>query len=479
MTTKTIEIKYTPNAKQDLFHGCGATEVVYGGAKGGGKSTGLSIDAIAYAIQYPGATVYLFRETYDDLEANLIAEFKRFVPSELLKGDFNHSKHQAELINGSVIKFRYIRNYADAVGYQGRSMDYIGIDELTKHEERSVQELLSCLRSAKGFPVRFRGTCNPGGVGHAWVKKRYITPTEYGKKETIDQITGNGIAFIPATVYDNDVLMDNDPAYVRRLENLPESQRKAFLHGDWDSYEGMAFEKFSERLHVVEDFPIPPHWRRWRSADNGYTDPFAWYWFAVDPQGTVYIYREFTRTYDDMKLTYTQQAERVDALSKYSEIEDGDIKEQEERIDYTVLGHDAFAVQRATTGKALVDYYEEGGLQNFVMAVTDRKIRKATWVEYLEPYEDHEGNLTSKVKIFRSCKMLIETLPLQVNDEKDTEKVAETNYDHWYDGSGYGLITYHIEQSKEPEQPKGVIASHKEKLMRASNLTGRRRGWRS
>ena len=470
----TVQIPYEPNLKQDIFHGVDAVEAIYGGAKGGGKSTALVIDAMAYACEFAGSEVYLFRETYDDLEANLIAEFKKWVEPSMLAKEYNESKHQATFVNGSTIKFRFIRNLTDAESYQGRSIDYIGVDELTKHGEKAIQELLSCLRSAKGFPVRFRGTCNPGGIGHAWVKKRYITPTEYGKKTTVDLITGNKIAFIPATVYDNTILMKNDPAYVKRLENLSADKKKAFLYGDWDVYEGMAFEKWNEAIHVVEPFEIPSHWRRWRSADNGYTDPFAWYWMAVDPLGTVYIYREFTRTEDDMKLTYTQQAEKVVELSRYKAIIDGRVEDAEEKIDYSVLGHDAFAVQRATTGKALVDYYEEGGLKNFVMAITDRKLRKATWVEYLEPFEDQEGNLTSKVKIFSSCKQLIETLPLQINDEKDPEKVEETDYDHWYDGAGYGLVTFHVERSKVPDAKKGPIKSHKDKLASRSLA----RGWR-
>lgn len=156
-----IVIDYTPNKKQALFHSSPATECVYGGAKGGGKSCGLVMDALYYGLKYPGANIYLFRETYAMLEDTLIPEWIEKVPKELY--EFKGKNVQAELINGSTIRFRYVRNYTDATKYQGYSMDYIGIDEMTKHEERTIQELLSCMRSAKGFPVRFRGTCNPGG----------------------------------------------------------------------------------------------------------------------------------------------------------------------------------------------------------------------------------------------------------------------------------------------------------------------------
>ena len=442
------------------------------------NSTALIMDAWGYAATFPGAEVYLFRETYDDLEANRIAEFKRRVPPEAQAKPYNETKHEAFIKSRgggvSVIKFRYCRNLQDADGYQGRSIDYIGIDELTKHTKKAVQILLSCLRSAKGFPPRFRGTCNPGGIGHAWVKNRYITATDYGESTAICPETGNSIAFVPATVYDNEVLMKNDPAYIRRLENLPEAQKKAFLYGDWDSFEGASFEKFSNRLHVVEPFEIPSHWKRWMAADNGYTDPFAWYWFAVDEKGTVYIYDEFTREYDDPKLTYSQQAEEVASrmmIQVWDEEEQKHI-EKLQPIQQCVLGHDAFAKSHET-GKTLVDYYREGGLTlPFTKAVTDRRLRKATFVEYLEPREtgetDENGEpiVTATLKIFSSCRKLVETLPLQVNDEKDTEKVALTDYDHWYDGAGYGLIAHHQTRSKPLPEPETPIQKHKAKLAR-------------
>ena len=99
------------------------------------------MEALAYGLEYAGAEMYIFRETYDDLEANIIREWKEKVPKEVYS--YNESKHMATLINGTVVKFRYIRNFADAEGYQGRSMDWIGVDELTKHEEKSIQVLLS------------------------------------------------------------------------------------------------------------------------------------------------------------------------------------------------------------------------------------------------------------------------------------------------------------------------------------------------
>lgn len=452
-----ITIPYKPNDKQAIFHASAADEIIYGGSKGGGKSAALVMEALAYALEHKGATVYLFRETYDDLESNLIKEFKSRVPKPLYT--YSETKRIATLLNGSQIYFRYLESVADAEGYDGRSIDFIGVDELTKHEEASIQILLSCLRSPKGFKTKFVGTCNPGNIGHRWVKARYIVPTSYGKRIIKDPVTDSLIQFIPATVYDNFAIMHNDPGYVKRLENLPQKKKQAYLHGDWDIYEGQAFEEFSRDIHVCEPFRIPDHWRRWRSCDNGFTDPFAWYWFAVDEDGTVYIYREYTRERKHDKLTYSEQAKRVLALSQYRRLSGGELLEQPERISFTVVGHDAWSshplAERkngSSKGKTIIDYYAEGGLKDCIPCITDRRLRKATWHEYLRPFVGVDGKLTARLKIFSTCEMLIETLPMQAEDERDAEKVAETDIDHWYDGAGYGLIAWHSRQSEPVKQ---------------------------
>jgi hypothetical protein len=264
--------------------------------------------------------------------------------------------------------------------------------------------------------------------------------------------------------------MKNDPNYAKRLENLPEAKRKAFLLGDWDSYEGQAFAEWNYDIHVCRPFIIPDYWRRWMACDNGYTDPFAWYWFAVSPDGQVFVYREFTRNYSDEKLTYKQQAEKVNQLMTHY---DENNQEEKESISHVVAGLDAWADHPLSRdpdnlnkkGKTIIDFYQEGGLFGFVKCLTDRKLRKGTLHEYLTPYYNEQlGRKTAKIQIFSTCKKAIETIPQQIEDENDPEKVAETNYDHWYDGITYGLVFHHISRSKTPGQPKGIIAEHKDKM---------------
>ena len=407
---QTIQIHYEPNPKQVEFHKSAADECIYGGAKGGGKSFALVMEALAYGLEHAGATLYLFRQTYDDLEANIIMEWQRQVPGELYK--YNAGKYFARLINGSVVYFRYIRSYDDAARYRGRSIDWIGIDELTEHEEHSIQELMSCLRSPQGFPPRFRATCNPGGIGHNWVKARYILSTGYGERIAKCPETGNSLQFIPATVYDNTVLMENDPAYVRRLENLPEVQRQAYLMGNWDVFAGQYYPEWDAKVHVIERVKIPDWWRRFRSLDYG-LDTTACYWYAVDSQGRAIAYRELYEP--DLSLS--------DAAKKIVEMTDED-------ISYTVASPDLWN-RRQDTGRSGVDAMREAGLKGLVKA-NDRRI--PGWRElreWLKVYEDEHGLSTAKIRIVGdACPNLIRTLPTLIHCDRNPEDVSDKVEDH-------------------------------------------------
>ncbi len=406
---KVITVPYEPNAKQSSFHASGEDEVVYGGAKGGGKSCALVIEAAAYGAEHPGAEIYMFRETYDDLEANLISEWKRKIPKELYT--YHESKHLATMTNGTRVFFRYIRNYADAESYQGRSMDWIGVDELTKHEKRSIQVLLSCLRSPKGYPVRFRGTCNPGGVGHVWVKEEYIEATEYGSKTTTDPVTGNTRAFIPAKVYDNVVLMKNDPNYVKRLENLPDKEKKAYLYGDWDIFEGQYFSEWDRKVHVVEPFQIPTHWKRYRVTDYG-LDMLAFYWATMNEQGKLFVYKELY----EKDLIISEASSRIKKASTNLE-------------RMAVFAPPDLWNRRQETGKSAASIFMENGV-SMIKTPNDRHngwLNLKEWLKVTETRDEQTGEVTrsANLQIFSNCTNLIRCLPQLQHDEKDPTDVAK------------------------------------------------------
>ncbi|HZK34562.1 MAG TPA: hypothetical protein VFD33_04555 [Bacillota bacterium] len=250
------------------------------------------------------------------------------------------------------------------------------------------------------------------------------------------------------------------------LQEYPSTAEEAFSAG-----EATAFPEFSIEVHVCKPFPIPEHWRKWASVDNGYDDPFAFYWSAVSEDGTVYIYREFTREKEEPKLIYSDQATEFMERCKFTAIEDGEAVDKIEKLDYIVAGLDAWHTHvRDISGKNLIDYYMDGGIKyGFIKAVTDRKLGKATVHEYLKPYVDENtGKWTAKLQIFDTCTKLIETLPQLPKDDKNPEKVADCSIDHCFDSLRYNLLAYHVAYTKpvEPETP--LIRSHKDRIAKNS-----------
>lgn len=394
--------------------------------------------------------MYIFRETYDDLEANIIREWKEKVPRELYS--YNESKHQATLINGTSVKFRYIRNFADAEGYQGRSMDWIGVDELTKHLRESIQVLLSCLRSPKGFKPTFRATCNPGGIGHMYVKEDYIEATGYGDHPTTCPITGNKRVFIPAKVWDNDVLMKNDPNYVKRLQNLPEDQRKAFLDGDWDLFSGQYFDEFKRDIHVCDPFPIPDHWHRYFVCDYG-LDMFAGLWIARDEQGRAYVYKE----------VYESGLIIPEASKRFLEVNGGD------RLKIRYAPPDLQNRQK-DTGKSSFDIFSQNGV-NLTVADNNRIngwYAVKDWLKVFETRHEQTGETykTSNLKIFKNCTNLIRCLPAVQHDEKDPNDVAKEPHEltHITDALRYWCIMW-TNPAKALPEPKTEHDRYVEKVL--------------
>ena len=157
----------------------------------------------------------------------------------------------------------YCDNAADLNRYQGAEYDVIFIDEATQWPEEWFITLTACVRGVNGFPKRIYLTCNPGGVGHNWVKRLFID-REYKPTENPEDYV-----FIPAKVYDNEVLMQKDPGYLKSLENLPEKLRRGWLDGEWDLFDGQYFAEFRRERHVVRPFALPGSWRRYVTLDYG------------------------------------------------------------------------------------------------------------------------------------------------------------------------------------------------------------------
>jgi len=276
---------------QAAFVNCPVFEVVYGGARGGGKTDAALGDWAIHAEAYGEHAKGLFvRRTRVALEPTI--ERAKAIYSRL-GAVWHEQKSRFVWPNGAILYFRYLEKDSDADNYQGHDYTRVYVEELTQFRDPGpVDKLKACLRSAAGVPTGFRATCNPGGPGHTWVKARYIDAGAWKiVRETFtNPFDGTQIelsrVFIPARLSDNPLLLDNDPLYVAKLQVAGSAQLvKAWLDGDWNIIEGAFFDCWSVR-NVVRPFRIPDGWPRFWSGDWGSARPFSFGLWTVVGEAT-------------------------------------------------------------------------------------------------------------------------------------------------------------------------------------------------
>ena len=280
----------TATPKQQQFLDAHTFFVCYGGARGGGKSHIARVKAVGLAMFNPGIQILMVRCHYPELEANLILPILKMVPQELYT--YNQTSRRMKFENGSAIKFGHWDGPQAENEYQGVEYDVIFIDEATQLSERAFNYLTTCVRGVNEFPKRMYLTCNPGGVGHRWVKRLFIDRNfRTNSDNPAENENPEDYTFIPATVYDNPYLLKSSPKYLKQLSSLPESIRKAHRDGDWNALGGNYFKGFGDQ-NTIKPFRIPDHWPIYRAFDYG-LDMLAVGWFAVDEDGRSWCFREY------------------------------------------------------------------------------------------------------------------------------------------------------------------------------------------
>jgi len=385
-----------PNERQREFFLAGERFIAYGGARGGGKSWAVRQKAMLLALNYAGIKILILRRTYPELRENHIRPLQK-----LLKGiaEYKETEKAFSFPNGSRLKFGYCDSEADTLQYQGQEYDIIFIDEATQFTEYQFQTLTACLRGANSFPKRIYLTCNPGGVGHNWVKRLFIDKHYRGSEDAADY------RFIKAGVYDNPALLQHDKGYVKMLENLSPRLKKAWLFGDWDIFEGQFFEEFDREIHVCHSFVIPSHWRVYRTMDYG-LDMLAVLWIAVDEQNRAYVFRELYKP----NMLISQAAEAIKSMTN-------------EPIYATLAPPDMWN-RRQETGKSVADIFAQHG----ILLSKSSNQRVQGWLamkEWLKPVEAEEGDrCTAALRIFPNCVNLIRCLPALQTDAKNPNDCA-------------------------------------------------------
>jgi len=267
---------------------CTVPEIMYGGARGGGKSDGMIGKNAIKADRYPGGIQKgcFFRKELPQLEAAIERTKQIYYP---LGWKWQDQKKTFTAPNGSTLKFRSLERDSDAEKYQGQDFTDLYFEELTNWAMPTpIDRLRATLRSAAGVPCQMHATCNPGGPGHNWVRAKYISPAPQGYKIIRDD-HGNERVFIPAKVSDNKILTDADPGYIARLKQSgSEALVAAWLDGNWDIVEGAYFDCWNPSM-VVRPFEIPEEWTKFVSFDWGSAAPFSVGFWAVIQDDTTMI----------------------------------------------------------------------------------------------------------------------------------------------------------------------------------------------
>ncbi len=414
-----------------------ADEVLFGGAAGGGKSYGQLVDALLFALKYPASHQLVLRRTLPELEHSLIMNSLLIYPSSA--GKYQVSSGKWLFKNGSVIEFGYCRAETDVLRYQGAEYDVVRFDELTHFTESQYTYLLSRVRGTNGYPKQIKSSTNPGGVGHNWVKHRFIDGCEPGVPRETD--FGTKRLFIPSFVSDNKFLMESDGAYIKRLNQLPENERRALLYGEWDIFDGQVFTEWRNNpkgytsrhgSHVIKPFEIPREWRRFRAFDFGYSKPFAVSWYAVDYDGRAYNYRELYGCTGKPDVGVRWTAQKI--ADKILELE------QEERsmgCKITGIADPAIWNETGSSEGSIADMMERRGVY-FEKGKNNRLAGKMQ-VHYRLSFDD-EG-LPMIYFFDKKCPGIIRTLPELKYDSVNPEDVDTNQEDHLYDALKYFLMS--------------------------------------
>ena len=403
------------NPKQKMFCQSRARYTAYGGARGGGKSHVSRVKAAGGALTYAGIRILIIRRQYPELEQTMILPMRKMLPPEI--ATYNGTMRMFTFTNGSIIKFGHYGNNDD-IEYQGQEWDWIFMDEATQFTESQFRILGACLRGASKIPRRMYLTCNPGGIGHEWVKRLFIEKNyEEGEK-------AEDYNFIPATIDDNPHLLEGSPEYKLMLDMLPDDVRKAWRYGDWDALAGIFFPEFREDTHVIAPFVrVPAEWKKYRAFDYG-LDMFACLWVAVDFNGRCYVYREVQQK----DLTVSDAAKlMLDLTPPY------------ENIEFTIAPPDMWNRQK-DSGKSMAELFAINGI-GIIRASNNRVQGWMAVKEMLKPLANNEDRPATLV--CRDCRGLIRNIKLIQHDEKNPSDCATEphNITHICDALRYFCVT--------------------------------------
>ena len=445
MDSITLKIS-APNEKQKLFLKDTHRHIAYGGARGGGKSWAVRVKAVLLCLAWPGIRVLILRKTYRELQNNHIEPLLAMLPASLAK--YNKTEKVFRFPGNATIWFGYCGSDADLDQYQGAEYDVIFFDEATQFKEDWIRKINLAVRQPNGLPKRSYYTCNPGGVGHGYIKRLFIDRCyEEGENE-------RDYTFIPALATDNTALMAMQPEYLQALKALPPKLRKAWLEGSWDLFEGQFFEEFrndphhyADRryTHVIDPFRIPDSWKCYRSFDWGYNKPFSCGWWAVDPDGVAYRIAEMYGCTGTPNEGVRRTPEQV--FSQIAQVE----REHPLLRGKRIVGIADPAIWACQTGKSIADTAAEQGV--YFTPGDNKRIPGWLQLHYRLSFDE---NGYPRMYVFSTCRDFIRTIPLLRYDPTKPEDLDTEGEDHIADETRYFCMARPIAPRREGQKPAAL-----------------------
>jgi hypothetical protein len=435
---------------QSWLVSCPVEDALFGGARGGGKTWGVLLDWIAYQDEYgEHARGALFRRKYKGLqEAQRVARIL-FRP---LGAYYRAGDRTWVFPNKATLTLQYLRRDKDAEDWQGFSFGWLCVEELTQYPNSVAVDLLrATLRVGEApVPKYFRATANPGGVGHNWVKARYIDPAP-PTVPFFDGETRKWRVFIPSRLEDNPKLLANDPDYwtnVRASVGDNTALLRAWRWGIWDIVAGGMFDDAWRRaVHVIEPFEIPRSWYVDRAFDWGSSKPFSvGFWAESDgtiapnsrtyPRGTLFRISEWYgcvkgKANVGLKMLATEIAEGVKereqlGVLKRLKVNKGPADSQ----IYDVVNGVCIADQMLAKGVAWTPANKGPGTRKTGAELLRTRMKASRKRAMEDP----------GIFVFSTCTDWIRTVPVLPRDERDPDDVDSKAEDHAYDETRYRLL---------------------------------------
>ena len=445
-----IALDYTPQERQKLLHSTYASEILYGGAAGGGKSHSIRWDGYDFCINNPGCVAVLVRQTLPQLEKNHIRRIRTEIPKQL--GEFNETKKVFNFWNGSLMAFQHLEYDKDINNFQGDEIHWLGVDEAALLKPEHLSEIKTRLRLGGWRPTkhgegrlpRLVMGSNPGGPSHLWLKQNFIDPappeTIFEKEVKVrDKTLIKTRIFIPATVRDNSYL---DLEYEAQFDDLPEWKQQQLRDGDWNVVPGAFFDCWGPE-NVIESFEVPDYWPKYRSCDWGFATPFSiGEWTVSDGLPVI--------SKNGEEVTYPEGC--LIRIWEWLGCE-GHISNKGLRLDPGAIAFEILknrgkvsagpadpSMWRSDMGPSFAEKFNRAGLHFFK---GDNK-REPGWQEMYRRI--HSGMLL----VTNTCDAFIATIPTLSSDPMNPDDILKQGIDHVGDDCRYMCMARPMRKTKPP-----------------------------